>query len=244
MRGGEQWRDIPGMGGWYQASTLGQIRTWHRLDGRGRREVPYTMKINGRGIVSLRPADMDRPKIYGVGYLVYITWNGPVPPGKRVIHRSLDTADNRPENLILGTRKTQARRMNAKKPGSHNRRPVVKMDTSLEVIEVYPSARQAEIKNHFGESTLTGYCNMERLSVIAGDGFIYAWDDDAWMRKTLRRAAAELEAMGIRFTAPATEEYYNLPIDPAEAIDPEALTWADTFPIPGGGGHYFRALTA
>ena len=224
---GEQWRDIPGLGGWYQASNFGQIRTWHSRNGQGRSKVPYTMKIHGRGIVSLRPADLDRPKIYGVSYLVYITWVGPVPPGKRVLHRTLDSLDNSPGNLIIGTLRQQGKRMNAKKPGAHNRRPVVKMNTALEVIEAYPSARQAQIKNHFGERTLEGYCNLERLSVIAGDGYIYAWDDDAWMRRTLKKAMAELEAKGIRFTDPCTEEYYSLPPALTDSLDLEAIPWAD-----------------
>lgn len=227
---GEQWRDIPGMDGWYQASTLGRVRSWHSRNGQGRRKEPFTLNPFDRGYgfqVSLRPPGMENSRLFTVASLVYMTWSGPIPPGKRVIHRSLDSHDNRPENLILGTMKTQARRMNAIKPGAHNRRPVVKMDTDLSVVAVYPSAREAQRLNFFGNKVLADYCNLKRTSVIAGDGYIYAWDDDAWMRRTLKRAMAELKVRDIRFTDPCTEEYYSLPPALTDGLDQEAIPWGD-----------------
>lgn len=244
MKGGEQWRDIPGMEGWYQASNFGQIRSWHSLNGQGRRKEPLTLNPFDQGgcfMVSLRPPGTGHSRMFTVASLVYMTWTGPIPPGKRVIHRSLDSSDNRSENLILGTRRTQAQRMNAIKPGAHNRRPVVKMDTDLSVVAVYSSAREAQRRNYFGDKVLMNYCNLKRKSVIAGDGYIYAWDDDAWMRRTLKRAVAELEAKGIRFTDPCTEEYYSLPPALTDGLDLEAIPWADA-PAAAGGGALLRNL--
>ena len=242
MQRGEQWRDIPGYAGWYQASNLGRVRTWHSRNGQGWAKAPAIMQTtqrSGCASVSLRSPDTGKPKIRTVAAIVYMTWVGPIPKGRRVIHRTLDTADNRPDNLFLGSRSAQARRMFAK-GGPSRRKPVLKISPELEIVAVYQSAREADRENHFASSVLDDYCNLKRQSVIAMDGYIYAWDDDRWLARTLRRAKAELDALGIRYNDPFTSRYYDLPEDPEPAAAPGIL-WADA-PRPGGGGTISETL--
>lgn len=232
----EKWRDVPGYAGWYQASNAGRIRTWHSLNGQGRSKTPRIMKqkaYQGCVKVGLRNPDTGKQAVVSVASIIYKTWIGEVPPGKRVCHKRMNANDNRPENLVLSDLRFIAFQMNAKKNGPHNRKPVVKMDTDLTVVAVYPSARQAQRQNFFGDKTLIDYCNLKRTTVIAGDGYIYAWDDERWLRKTIARAMREMDAAGIRYTDPGTEEYWNLPPESGSATG-SAPEWAEAAQICGG----------
>lgn len=234
----EEWRDIPGFGGFYQISNAGRVRTWHNLNGRGRSKEPRIMKTysyQGHIRVALRDPAIGRQRIFGVANLVFQAFIGDIPPGMKVCHKRLDASDNRPENLILSDASLIARQMNIKKGGKYtvgNRKPVVKMDTDLNVVAIYSSARRAEELNFFSSKVLADYCNQKRTSVIAGDGYIYAWDDEKSLRKTLARAMQELDALGIRYTYPGTEEYWNLPLE-AESEPPDL--WLEAASLVGGG---------
>lgn len=243
MRGGEQWRDVPGYGGLYQVSDRGQVRTWKLRNGKGRAKSPAIMKqFERKGCynVSFKRPDTGESKQYTVAALVYMAFVGPIPQEGRVLHRSANSYDNRPQNLVLGCNADQARRAYAKY-GPSRRRPVLKINKELEIVGVYRSAREAERLNYFSSGVVAAYCSQRRLSVIAGDGYIYAWDDDRCLARTLRRAMAELDDLGISYNNPFTAEYYNLPPDPADGIDLDAIQWADA---PCAGGGRFRGLTA
>lgn len=105
----EEWRDIPGYEGKYQASNLGRIRS---LD----RRVPCchgaTRLVQGR---VLKPAGSKRdPHLYVVlghgasGSLVHklvaLTFLGPRPAGYDVRHLDGNPLNNRADNLAYGTR--------------------------------------------------------------------------------------------------------------------------------------------
>lgn len=105
----EEWRDIPGYEGKYQASSLGRIRS---LD----RRVPCahgaTRTMKGR---VLRPAGQKRDphlfvvlghKAHGspVHSLVAAAFLGPRPAGQEVRHLDGNPQNNRVDNLAYGTR--------------------------------------------------------------------------------------------------------------------------------------------
>mgnify|MGYP001515647298 FL=1 len=91
--------------------------------------------------------------------------------------------------------------------------------------------------------TIQLYCNHKtKKSVIAPDGFIYAWDDTRSIWATMRRAMRELDEMGIRYNDPFTGRYFDIPPHVDFDLDP-TLWWAEA-PPGGGGGHPFRPLTA
>lgn len=95
----EEWRDIPGYEGRYQASNLGRIRSVGHYVTRwvpGKvltpriREAGYpVVTISGKG-----PKDVHR--------LVALAFHGPAEPGKQARHLNGDKLDPRPENLAWG----------------------------------------------------------------------------------------------------------------------------------------------
>lgn len=234
MRGGEQWRDVPGFNGWYQASNLGRIRSFRPCCGKPR-ETPIILKptVEKKGdlqiVIQLGSGSKDsKQRSTTVPRMVYAAWNGPIP--ERAVVRHLDGRkdNNTPDNLFLVSFKDQQSEV-AKRGGGHNRRPVVKINRSLEVVAAYRSAAQAARENNFQwPQTIVRICNFGYKSApFASDGFLYAWDEDRCIRKAIRLAMEDMDRRGERYTDPFTEEYYNLPPDPADGIDLDAIQWTD-----------------
>jgi hypothetical protein len=105
----EEWRDIPGYEGRYQASSLGRIRS---LDRRVNICHGATRLMKGR---VLRPAGQKRDphlrvvlghKASGslVHKLVALAFLGPCPDGQEVRHLDGDPLNNRVDNLEYGSR--------------------------------------------------------------------------------------------------------------------------------------------
>lgn len=105
----EEWRDIPGYEGKYQASSLGNIRS---LDRRVNIFGGHTRLMRGR---VLKPAGQRKDPhlrvVLGHGApgscvhtLVALTFLGPRPEGQEVRHLDGNPLNNRVENLAYGTR--------------------------------------------------------------------------------------------------------------------------------------------
>ena len=104
----EEWRDIPGYEGQYQASSLGRIRSLdreilmkngikrslkgHLLTPSRSKTRPYLATRLGRCV---SPIEVHR--------LVALTFIGPCPKNCEVLHNNGDPLDNRPENLRYDT---------------------------------------------------------------------------------------------------------------------------------------------
>lgn len=110
----EIWKDIPGYEGQYQASSLGRIRsldrvlTLHRKNGncinrlmKGRILRPGQFCKSGHVSVVLGHGAIGSP----VHQLVALTFIGPCPEGKEILHNNGIPYDNRVENLRYGTRR-------------------------------------------------------------------------------------------------------------------------------------------
>jgi hypothetical protein len=92
----EQWRAIPGLEGFYDASSHGRIR---RASGRIRQ--PYPNGKYGRLMVLLS-VNGERTNCY-VGALVARTFIGPRPPGQHVCHGPAGQSDCSPDNIYYGS---------------------------------------------------------------------------------------------------------------------------------------------
>lgn len=110
----EEWRQIPGFGGHYEASNLGNIRVKDRIiTKRHRTGVLIKQKYKGR---DLKPHRADKwghlavslgidkvDTMIGVHRLVLMAFVGPCPDGMEACHNNGIAWDNRIENLRWDT---------------------------------------------------------------------------------------------------------------------------------------------
>lgn len=102
----EEWRDIPGYEGLYQASTAGRIRSLDRDSEQGfRRGVVLSMRPHPNGgHLQVGLSKQGRNTTFKVHRLVLATFVGPCPEGMEGCHNNGDVNDNSLENLRWDTR--------------------------------------------------------------------------------------------------------------------------------------------
>lgn len=110
----EEWRQIPGFGGHYEASSLGRIRVKDRIvTKRHKTGKPMQQFYPGR-LLSLVKADKwghlgvklcvgDRASTVAVHRMVLLAFVGPCPEGMEACHNNGIASDNRLENLRWDT---------------------------------------------------------------------------------------------------------------------------------------------
>lgn len=99
----EEWRDIPGLCGMYQASNLGRIRSVDRVDSLGRKRfgkiINPTSKYKNGYMFFTSCVNGVRKNVY-VHRAVLSSFDGePSFSGAQVDHKNCDKTDNRLENL-------------------------------------------------------------------------------------------------------------------------------------------------
>ena len=101
----EQWKDIRGYEGRYQASNQGQIRSLNRIitNCRGRKqsfkETILKPDYSPNGYERVCLSRNGTYKHNRVAKIIYETFVGPVPEGMEIDHINGDNTDNRLENL-------------------------------------------------------------------------------------------------------------------------------------------------
>lgn len=127
----EQWQDVAGYKGFYQASDLGRIKSLdriviHRLNG----PVKLKGKVLSPGMtgpylsVSLSKGGIQTT--VRVHRLVAEAWLGPCPDGMEVCHGEGGQLDNSISNLSYGTRSDN--NFDKRRDGTHRGRPVRRSD--------------------------------------------------------------------------------------------------------------------
>lgn len=243
----ERWRDIPGYDGWYQISTEGRVRSYRAYGPGNRLEEPRELHprlrntSHGPYLVVALKVDAKTQRTHTMTRLMAETWMKNLPPDYIILLKNGNPADVSLSNMVVSTRAEQRERARAAM-AARNRKPyckklpVVKIDLTLEVVDAYPSARQAALDTTINRGTIQLYCNHKtKKSVIAPDGFIYAWDDTRSIWATMRRAMRELDEMGIRYNDPFTGRYFDIPPHVDFDLDP-TLWWAEASSGGGGGG--------
>ena len=174
------WKPIPGYNGLYEASWDGQIRKIYK------KAKPKVLAQYEKSCIkgSRRLFSKVMYKEANVAQLIYITFIGQIPDGKVVIHRNGLFTDNSVPNLEAISHKELGERTGA----NSRRKPVVKIDTSGEIVDVYRSARQAARENFMSYQTIIDRCNGLVKKSIAPDGFDYAWEDsEVSVKKAMER---------------------------------------------------------
>lgn len=175
----EIWRDIPGYGGRYQASTEGRIRKIWPVSGKKTICTPYRRQRRKQANSDALRVHISLPDGRRVERtvinLVAETFLGSVP-GRCAVHKNGMSADNSLSNIALMTNSQIGKTFGAQA----KRRPVVKIDETGEIIACYPSARAAASENYVSHQTVADRCNRRVKKEFALDGFSYRWDDTAW----------------------------------------------------------------
>lgn len=176
--GRDLWRDIPGYDGKYQVSRDGEVRRvirpgYVRNLKPSRRTNPGALRRNKNSVVVKLTKD-GKTRGHKAAKLVALAFLPPPPPGMALYHKNFILSDNRLSNLAYIDRKTLGAIS-----GYHtnNRRPVVKINRTGEVVEVYRSARAAGAANHMSYQTVLDRCNNKVKNPWALDGHNYQWDE-------------------------------------------------------------------
>ena len=234
----EEWKDIPGYDGWYQISTEGRIRSFRDAHHKGTPlEIPVMLKQakgpHGTYVVIKWEG---KQRTVSVGRAVALTFLGNIPKGWIAYHKDGNIENNTLSNVGIIPRSEHSRGRMRDKVAGWNRRPVVKINRDLTVVDAYPSSCAAARANGYRQDAMWRFCTLAiEFSVFAPDDFIYTFDEDKWVRKALQRAAAELDAMNFRHNAPCTECYYDLPAEPEYPADTADILWEEAPSI--GGMH-------
>lgn len=173
------WREIPGYNGAYQISRDGEVRTWRYRKDRFLKEpkilTPYMRKQGKQGrcrFVKLTSSDGTAKDVKVLRLMVDV-WLGGCPINKVPYHKNGDLNDNCINNIGFATRESLGRMT-----GSESKRmPVAKIDRYGEVVEIYPSARQAAKDNHMSYQTVLDRCNRKVKNPFALDGHNYIFAD-------------------------------------------------------------------
>ena len=165
----EVWRDVPGYGGLYQASSEGRVR--RRLEGGGWRMVKI---VDGRGyggrhqVVNLH--------VNGHNYqttvlrVVALAFRPDRMTGDAVaVHRNGLHSDNTLRNLVIMTNRENGLRRNISR-----RRAVCKIDRDGEPLELFASISAASRATGLATKTIYRHCNKKPTRALP-DGVTFEW---------------------------------------------------------------------
>ncbi|MCD8366129.1 MAG: NUMOD4 motif-containing HNH endonuclease [Clostridiales bacterium] len=177
-QGPNWWRDIPGYGGKYQVSRLGEIRRVYP-SGKVRDMTPYKKAgCNGRKIsrdrLYVKLTIDGRSKDVPMLQIMTATFKGPVPAGYVPYHINGMVTDNRAENIgFIGRREL------GQKTGhlAGKRKAVFKVNEQGEDVEVYRSAREAAKANYVSYQTVLDRCHGKVKNPYALDGYTYRFEE-------------------------------------------------------------------
>ena len=108
----EEWRAIPECDGFYEASSLGRIRSVGRVvAGRRLRGKVLSPGRHCKGYLGVCLYLKGGVRCLRVHSLVLMAFSGPSPSGMEALHGDDNPANNRPENLKWGTHAENQRQM-------------------------------------------------------------------------------------------------------------------------------------
>ena len=106
----EQWKQVPGYEGYYEASNFGRIRSVDRMvkTRSGQRRCKGGMRAPGRnpqnGYLYIGLSKEGKNEMKPLHHWISLAWIGPCPPGEEVRHGEEGKSNNSASNLCYGTR--------------------------------------------------------------------------------------------------------------------------------------------
>lgn len=171
----EIWRDVPGYEGLYQVSTDGNVRRfWKKAEPT---VMALCIKRPARGSVyhkiRLTGADHKRCE-FKVAHLVYRAFKGDIPNGMVIVHKNGDLLDDSVNNLAAMKRSAAGRAF-----GGNNsiRKPVARLNTQYEIVNVYPSARKAAKAVGLSYQSILDYCKSDPM-ILGADYHYWRFDEE------------------------------------------------------------------
>lgn len=172
----EQWRDIPGFGGKYQASTEGNIR---RVQPNGETVPVRPYLRTGRrshsqnAILRVHLSLPDGKRVERTVIKLVAETFLRIPEGKYAVHRNGLHTDPSVRNIIFLTPEELGKQYG----DLSARRPVVKIDSNGNAVAHFTSARAAARTDHMSHMTVMSRCNGKVKREFALTGYSYRWDD-------------------------------------------------------------------
>ena len=166
----EAWRDIPGYGGKYQASTEGRIR---RVYDDGSKLVLKQYEMGGANgkqhTVNLYGPD-GKQKPSTVLRLVALTWMPQRAKEGNVVHRNGLHSDNSIRNVIILPPEEVGRRF-----GGIRRKAVCMVSRDGMVLEFFKSVTAASLATGIARETIVRHCKRLGTRPLP-NGISFAWD--------------------------------------------------------------------
>ena len=166
----EEWKDILGFEGLYQASNLGRIKSLKRFrKGKNGSLAPVEERIlkpqiNSCGYYQVVLCKNSIQKFYLVHRLVWEAFNCQIPEGYEINHINEIKTDNRLSNLNLMTCKennnwgTRIERSAKKQINGKRSKAVLQFDLQDNFIKEFPSAMQVERELGFANGNIVNCC--------------------------------------------------------------------------------------
>ena len=191
-------------------------------------------RSSGRYLRIMLVAPSGKRVTKSMAVLMADTFIGPRPDGYVVCIKNNDPTDVRLQNLSVMQRSTVTKLKTPRPKTIRKKLPVVKINKELEVVDAFPSVRQAALNDGINPKTLQWYVDRKsKRTVFAPNGYLYCWDDSRSIWASLRRAMMELDAQGLRYNNPFTGKYFDLPIDEGLDIDLMTIPWSQVLCVGG-----------
>ena len=181
----ETWKTIPGYSR-YQVDREGRFRRVYP-SGKTRPVKSFTKTSSRRKhhIVKL-VSDEGKRRDVCVAQIVAEVFIGKCPEGMVVVHKNRCQSDNYVQNLMFMSKKELGKKFG----GRASSMAVAKLDCTGEIVDVYPSAREAGRQNYMAYQTIIDRCNGKCKSAFAPDGYAYAWEGS---EVSMKHALAKIE---------------------------------------------------
>lgn len=173
------WKDIPGYDGKYQISVDGEVRhIWPN----GKVTMLHPFRLGARGgkapktrcsAIFVRLRKDGRAYTHKVMRLMVDTFLGGVPEGMVPYHKDGHPQNNYLRNIGFITRQELGQLTGR----DSTRRCVMKVDPDGEVVDIFPSAREAARKEHVCYQTVIDRCLGRIKKPYALNGYTYVYDE-------------------------------------------------------------------